>query len=467
VFLSPRVIDSSTLGEFAASLRVILDQAQKQREHLCQTVLESERVVETLRDTAAQASEKLRPAVKLLPAIEAKLAQARQAMDTATKAAATTAATTAASTPRNEHSPTALSSADAGNLSHTTTTPRPMETTLEATLRANCAKEIADLQQATLHANNTSAAAIEKIQDALGHATRGAHELEARLSKLTDHAESALDTLKTHCKNQLDQAAQHAQDVLGTTIAEIDTRSDRALKDLTAQIDKRTSDARAALESALPLDEPTPTRTHKNTPTTRAANSADAHTPTPETPSHDQPEITDQTDQTDTIDYTKHTIDAQLIAHQLNETVTQAREMASRAETNLQALFDTMTSRLDTHASTLRAKLDTQIQEAASRVVEAERAADAAQERADAARHDLTEIHAQLETIQSRGRAIVASAGHALGAFDQELASRMQTLRQMVEQLACVTAPPPPPQTPPRTSPATPQPASTEATGQA
>jgi hypothetical protein len=204
-FLSPRVVDAATLAEFGESLSELLRRAAEQRELLRLTVTEGENVSATLRDTTGQAAEKLRPALKLLPTIEQKLAQADQAVTRATHAA---------------------------------------ETAERAAGRA--AQAAADEGVATLQA----------AQRALDAAMERARTLEGRLGQLSQRAEAALLRLDSECKSRLDTAANHAQDVLGSLVAELDSHAERTLEHLSGLIDERRAAAEAALAEPLSVGAP-------------------------------------------------------------------------------------------------------------------------------------------------------------------------------------------------------------------
>jgi hypothetical protein len=204
-FLSPRVVDAATLAEFGESLSELLRRAAEQRELLRLTVTEGENVSATLRDTTGQAAEKLRPALKLLPTIEQKLAQADQAVTRATHAA---------------------------------------ETAERAAGRA--AQAAAD----------EGVAALQAAQRALDAAMERARTLEGRLGQLSQRAEAALLRLDSECKSRLDTAAKHAQDVLGSLVAELDSHAERTLEHLSGLIDERRAAAEAALAEPLSVGAP-------------------------------------------------------------------------------------------------------------------------------------------------------------------------------------------------------------------
>lgn len=79
-FLSPRVVDAATLAEFAGSFRALLEQVAQAREELRRSLEEHQATIETLDAAAARAGERLRPAAKLLPLIDEKLAAAEAAL---------------------------------------------------------------------------------------------------------------------------------------------------------------------------------------------------------------------------------------------------------------------------------------------------------------------------------------------------------------------------------------------------
>jgi len=194
-FLSPRVVDGALLGEFAESLRGLLGTAASQREQLLAAVTRGEAIAQSLADTAAKAGETLRPAIKLIPTIDQKLAHADEALARAGEAAA------------------------AG--------------------------------EAARAANEEGAAALRHARLAFDTALERARELEARLGNLTERAQSAIGALDTECRSRLDTAARHAQDVLGTMVAELDARAEEAIGRLTALLNDRRAAAEAAVGEAV------------------------------------------------------------------------------------------------------------------------------------------------------------------------------------------------------------------------
>ena len=201
-FLSPRVVDGALLSEFAESLRGLLGQAAAQREQLRTAVTQGEAVAQSLTDTANKAGEKLRPAVKLIPTIDQKLAQAEEALTRATKAAASA-----------EHA--------AGEAARTATA--------------------------------EGAVALRQARQSFDTALERARDLEARLGQLTERAEMAVEALDTECRSRLNTATKHAQDVLGTLVAELDARAEEAIGRLTALLDERRAAAEAAVSEVIEI----------------------------------------------------------------------------------------------------------------------------------------------------------------------------------------------------------------------
>jgi len=370
------VVDQATLSEFAASLRVMLTQARDQREHLRRSVSEGESVAASLRDTTAQATEKLRPALKLLPAIDAKLKQAQQAMDHA-KEAARSAGQAAA--------------------------------------------------QAAKSANEESIVALRDAHHALEASTRRARDLEARLGMLTERAQAALDAFERDSKDQLEKAAAHARDVLGTTVAEIDTRAEQALDRITSLIEERALAAECALESPIEIG---------------SNGLADSQRPAESetTPATDQSQASHAIDQAA---LTGHTIDMQQVASELTRTVEHAQAQASTMRDSLHGLLDTLVERFESHAKQQQQALQKHVEALEQAAAQATSQVDAAQQRMEQTQAQLTAILEQLDAIDSRGREIAQAANEALTTFDEELTSRMTTMRQMMEHLVSVTEHPP------------------------
>lgn len=232
-FLSPRVVDGALLGEFAESLRGLLGQAAAQREQLRTAVAQGEAVAQSLTETAAKAREKLRPAIKLIPTIDQKLAQAEDALTRATKAAAS-------------------------------------------------AEHIASEAARTASAEGT--VALGQARQSFDTALERARDLEARLGQLTERAEMAVEALDTECRSRLENATKHAQDVLGTLVAELDARAEVAIGRLTALLDERRAAAEAAVSGVIELGHTAPTdpQTDPQTgPTAEAPPAATAPHPAP------------------------------------------------------------------------------------------------------------------------------------------------------------------------------------------
>ena len=201
-FLSPRVVDSALLSEFAESLRALLGQAAVQGEQLRTAVTQGEAVAQSLTDTATKAGEKLRPAVKLIPTIDQKLARAEEALARASEAAAS------------------------------------------AELAAG---------EAARTASAEGAVALRRAQQAFDTALERARYVEARLGQLTEGAEMAVEALDAECRSRLNTATKHAQDVLGTLVAELDARAEEAIGRLNALLDERWAAAGAAVSGVIEI----------------------------------------------------------------------------------------------------------------------------------------------------------------------------------------------------------------------
>lgn len=297
IFLSPRVIDSATYAEFAESLRHLVAEAGRGRETIRQAMRETDGVVKQLQETAAQAGERLRPAVKLIPTIDQKLRQAEDALARATEAA------------------------------------HVAEQTANEAAKAAAAESLVALREA---------------QAALDAASERASGLEKSLTSTAERAEAAIAALDRECTHRLETASKHAQGVLGTLIAELETRGEEAVARLTAMLEERKVAAEAAMGEAIEI-------------------------------------VSDEQD------------------GRSEAIVAKAAEAMDRAEA------------------------------AAARAEEAEQAAIAAEARLKAA-------EAQLSLIDERGREIAENANYALGMFDRELSSRMQAVRETMEQLAQLSA---------------------------
>ncbi len=203
VFLSPRVVDAATYAEFAESLRGLLAEADRGREALRQAVGETEGVVKRLDETATQAGDKLRPAVRLIPTIDQKLKQAEDALERAAEAAGIAEQTA----------------------SHVAT--------------AAAAESLTALQEA---------------QTALDTAAERARSIEGKLGQAAERAEMAVEALDRECKERLEFASEHAQGVLGTLVAELDARAEEAIGRLTALLDERKTAAEAAMGEAIEIE---------------------------------------------------------------------------------------------------------------------------------------------------------------------------------------------------------------------
>lgn len=348
VFLSPRVVDAALLSEFAESLREMLEGAAAEREQLRAAVTAGESVAETLNQTAAKAGEKLRPAVKLLPTIDQKLAQAEAALARADEAAQRAEAT-------------------AGQAA---------KTEAEEAARA-----------AVREANEEGAAVLREAQAAFEATLERTRQLEGRLGQLTQRAELAIEALETECKGRLDNATRHAQDVLGTMVAEVDARAEEAIARLTALVEDRRAAAEAAVGESIEIGTPADGNTPEGTPAETGATSAEA--------------------------------------------MAAAREAHADIETLIAAI----------KARTLRMadELEAHADEAARRVAGATEQARTTERMATTAEKRLAVAQDQLRLIDERGREIAAGASQALVAFDEELASRMHAVREMMEQLAAMT----------------------------
>lgn len=314
IFLSPRVVDAATLREFAESLSTLIHRAAEQREHLLQAVAHGEGLATSLKESSARAAEKLRPAVKLVPTIDAKLEQARAALELATKAAATAE---------------------------------------ETAKRAPPAARREDL------------AAAENAARSLGEATKGARALEAKLAELSGRAEQAANAIDAECKARLDAASAEARTVLGSIIAEIDARAARTAERLRAISGKRS-------EPRLPIEEEGRITPAEETDTSGAPN---------------------------------------------EETLFYAYE---HADEEIEKIIADVRSRVTKEARSLESKAEKAVQ-----------IAEAAEERLAAAQRELA-------GVDERGREIAAMASQALEAFDEEIGSRMRTVRELMEQLASV-----------------------------
>ncbi|HZW09800.1 MAG TPA: hypothetical protein VFF69_07845 [Phycisphaerales bacterium] len=334
-FLSPRVVDAATLAEFGESMRELIRHAAEQRELLRLTLAESGTVSATLREASAQATEKLRPAAKLVPTIDHKLAQAEQALARAAQA-------------------------------------------IEAAERA--------AGQAAKTAADEGVAAVRGAHRALDEAMERARGLEARLGRLTDGAESAVQRLETECKSRLEGAARHAHDLLGTIVGELDSRAEQAIHRLSALVDERRAAAEAALGAPLSI--------------------GGARSDAP------QPADVDQAAEA-----------ATLLGH------------AQEARAEIETLFASLKSRARAEITSLEAEAidaEQRAAHAAAKVHETEELARAAEARLSAVRRELA-------AVDDRGREIATMASQALAAFDQELSARMHAVREMMEQLASVT----------------------------
>ncbi|MBK7404075.1 MAG: hypothetical protein IPJ41_05455 [Phycisphaerales bacterium] len=346
-FLSPRVVDSATLAEFAESLGELLRRAAEQREHLRRTVAEGESVASNLRDATSQATEKLRPAAKLMPALEQRLSQAEQLIKTAGDAAGT----------------------------------------LERT--------VFDAAKA---ASGEGLAAAQAAQRAIEQSLERARDVEARLGQLAQRADMAVELLNAECRQRLESAASHAQDVLGTMIAEIDTRADGAVARITSLIEERQAAAEAAMAEPLSL-----------------GGSSDGPADSATVQAHDiGPEI-------------------ERLTEELRPRLT--TEIAAGVRKEIDGLIDSVREQVGQRGRYLDERsraLDERAQRIEARATEAVELATAAEARLEAVRRELA-------LTDERGREIAGAAGQALSAFDDELAQRMHAVREMMEQLASVT----------------------------
>ena len=374
VFLSPRVVDSATFAEFAESLGELLRRAAEQREHLRRTVAEGESVASTLRDSTSQATEKLRPAAKLVPAIDQKLSLVEEMLVRADEAT------------------------------------RSLE---------RCVGE------ATKAASGDGIAAARQAQQAIDQSLSRARELEGRLGQLAQRAEMAVELLNTECKGKLDTAASHAQDVLGTLVAEIDTRAERALERLTALIDERKDAAEAALTEALAVG-------------ARAADSAlEADAAMDETTAAVSAE--DEAAAAELVAAARAREEIEALLDALRE---QVRERRQTVEAVSQEAEDRVAAELGAAARAreeVESLLDSLRAQARERALDIERGSDEAEQRAAAAEARLAIVRQELASVDARGREIAAAANQALAAFDEELAGRMHAVREMMEQLASIS----------------------------
>lgn len=345
VFLSPRVVDGGLLSEFADSLRGLLEGAADQRERLRAAVTAGEEVTETLDKTAAKAGEKLRPAVKLLPTIDQKLAQAEAAL-TRAKEAAQKAEEAAGKAAKTE------------------------------------ADELA--RAAVREANEEGAAVLHQAKEAFEATLERTRKLEARLDQLTQRAEMAVESLDTECTDRLDGAALHAQDVLGTMVAEVDARAEVAIARLTALVEDRRAAAEAAVGEAIEIGSP---------------------------------------------------VDDDAAQMASDDSVRNATAAAAEAGADI----DTLLAAIKARTAGMSDELEAHADEAVRRVTGAYEKARLTERMATTAEARLKAAKEQLEMIDERGREIAAGASQALTAFDEELAARMQAVREMMEQLARAT----------------------------
>ena len=322
-FLSPRVVDAATLSEFAESMRGLLRGAASQHEQLREAMAAGETVAQTLTETASKASRKLRPAVKLIPTIDQKLAQAEEALSRAIEAA---------------------------RLAERATGKKAKAATKEETV------------------------ALRQTQDALDTALERARELEGRLRQLTQRAELAVEALDKECKQRLENAARHAQDVLGTMVAELDTRAEEVI--------------------------------HRSTRLIEIG-------PKP-SPNASREEVTGE-----------------------GGTLTGATAAAADACADIEKLVESFKSRTTTLGDKLDRRVNNatrRAKAAAERVVETDRLAAVAESRLETAHEQLLQIE---ERGRAR-REITSRASEALAAFDEELAARMLAAKEMLAQKASV-----------------------------
>jgi DNA repair exonuclease SbcCD ATPase subunit len=291
----------------------------------------------------------------------------------------------------------------------------------EALTRANDAAAGAERAagEAAKAAAEEGAVALRQAQEAFDAALARAREIEARLGQFTDRAEQAVDTLDRECKARLDTAARHAQDVLGTMVAELDARAEEAMGRLTVLLDQRRAAAEAAMGEVIAIGE--------------QLGGPIAHEPPAPEPTPPAPDRT--------------------------ATLEAATAAAAEACADIETLIESIKSR----ANSMEEGLDIRASRTATKAEEATRRAERAQRLAEIAEARLEAAEAQLRMIDERGREIAANASHALAAFDEQLGARMHTVREMMEQLASLTAGPAPaaPCPSPATEPSHPTPVET------
>lgn len=212
VFLSPRVVDEAALREFGEALRSLLEEAARGRESLREAVERSEGVVGRLSETANEAAGRLRPATKLVGAIEQRVREAEEALS------------------------------KAGDASRV------------ASQAAAEAERVAG--EAARAATAESMQALREARTSLEEAAARAGKIESRLGQAAERAEMAVEALERECRSRLEAAAGHAQDVLGTMVAEVDARAEEAIERLTALLEERRQAAEAAVGGAIEVDGP-------------------------------------------------------------------------------------------------------------------------------------------------------------------------------------------------------------------
>lgn len=195
-FLSPRVIDEATLTEYAESFRALLGEVAGGRETLVAAVADAERVVGALTDTAARAGEKLRPAAKLLPAIDEKLRRAEEALKAATEA-------------------------------------------VEIGRSTEMESARADV-----------ASALRDAQTTIGNAIARARGIEGTLRQVVERADMAVQALDNECETKLTAVSTRANTLIEGLVERLEKEAGAATERLSAAIEERRAAAEAA-EAAL------------------------------------------------------------------------------------------------------------------------------------------------------------------------------------------------------------------------
>ena len=240
-FLSPRVVDAATLAEFAESLQFLIRRAAEQRELLRGVVDEGESVSATLRDVSAQAGERLRPAVKLLPALDEQMTRAGDLARAAETAA--TEARRAAEEARAIADAARRASEDAQRTA-TEATERA-ERVIENARAATAARdEIAPPRDEAAEAKGEKA--LAKAKRSLDASARRAEELEGRLESITARASEAVRGAEQACRERLDEASRCASDHLATFGAELGSRANAIVAGAIERLERAAREAATA-----------------------------------------------------------------------------------------------------------------------------------------------------------------------------------------------------------------------------